>query len=283
MNKMTYAADGVSAEFDFAHKWFRPADIRAFVNGAPIECSVRPAADAPEYETPEMSAANDLGIAAHFGGRVVLATPPAAGATITIIRRVSIDERLVAVSRTSAVRPGDFNLFADWMTEYLKDLAADFAGLDDAEILPELTAGVAAARELLGDASNLVTTAQLAEAVQSLTAAMENEPGRVVEQSAPGANPWFRKYKSGWVEQGGSTSGVASAAGKPIQFPIQMCDTNYNFQLTPSISAAPNAQALSIASLYSGKSASGITAITTANNASYSGFSFSWQVSGYCA
>lgn len=47
---------------------------------------------------------------------------------------------------------------------------------------------------------------------------------------------WYRKYKSGWVEQGGPlTFPVAgtSMATKTITFPIAMADTNYTAQPTP--------------------------------------------------
>lgn len=35
---------------------------------------------------------------------------------------------------------------------------------------------------------------------------------------------WYRKYKSGWVEQGGSVSGGTS---ETVTFPIEMADTHY--------------------------------------------------------
>ena len=124
MKRITYAADGIATEFNFEQKWFRPADIRAMINGVPTDCAVVPSTTAPEYETPEMAAANDLGIVAHFGGRVIFATPPSAGAAVSITRRISIDEGLISVARAAAVKPNDFNSFADWITEYLKDLAA---------------------------------------------------------------------------------------------------------------------------------------------------------------
>ncbi|MDR1027769.1 MAG: hypothetical protein LBL46_05125 [Rickettsiales bacterium] len=255
MNSIKYAADGVSAEFNFTHKWFRPADIRAFVNGVETECAVVPAAAAPEYPTPEIAAANDLGIAAHFGGRVIFATPPIAGASVVIRRRVSIDERLVAVSRTAAVRPNDFNLFAEWMTEYLKDLSSDIANID---ALPMLAESVANARELLtntrallGDASNLATTAdlaaataslatiaQLTAAVATLTTRLDNDPGRIIASAnnlsgTNYTNGWYKKYKNGLVEQGFITANSGTATGGlVITLPIAMANANYTFSIT---------------------------------------------------
>lgn len=39
---------------------------------------------------------------------------------------------------------------------------------------------------------------------------------------------WYRKYKSGWVEQGGKGTGGANKTGNVIQLPVTMEDTNYN-------------------------------------------------------
>lgn len=54
----------------------------------------------------------------------------------------------------------------------------------------------------------------------------------VVEFQAPTAAnnyTWYRKYKSGWVEQGGvvTLNGTISATNKRIDFPITMADTEY--------------------------------------------------------
>ncbi|MCQ2582033.1 MAG: hypothetical protein MJ170_03570 [Alphaproteobacteria bacterium] len=51
----------------------------------------------------------------------------------------------------------------------------------------------------------------------------------VIESQAPTAEnnyTWYRKYKSGWVEQGGKTT------SQKVTLPIEMSDTNYNIQLT---------------------------------------------------
>jgi len=53
----------------------------------------------------------------------------------------------------------------------------------------------------------------------------------VVESQEPNAGngyTWYRKYKSGWVEQGGQISSTtASSASKTVNLPITMTDTNY--------------------------------------------------------
>lgn len=68
----------------------------------------------------------------------------------------------------------------------------------------------------------------------------------VVEKQDPtSANgyTWYRKHKSGWVEQGGTMTFPTAGSGltkKTITFPIAMADTNYTAQPTP-IWAQPSA------------------------------------------
>lgn len=50
----------------------------------------------------------------------------------------------------------------------------------------------------------------------------------VIEYQMPTAEnnyTWYRKYKSGWVEQGGLVTYDANP--KTINFPVEMADTNY--------------------------------------------------------
>ena len=66
----------------------------------------------------------------------------------------------------------------------------------------------------------------------------------VIEYQVPTAEnnyTWYRKYASGWVEQGGyiaSTS--ASSSNVLITLPVEMADTNYRFQRTYHGGAASN-------------------------------------------
>ena len=104
----------------------------------------------------------------------------------------------------------------------------------------------------------------------------------VVEKQDPtSANgyTWYRKYKSGWVEQGGTMTFPAagtSGATKTITFPIAMADTNYTAQPTP-IWAQPDA--------YYGW----VLQSKTTTSMTYNGYNttatqnLSWQVSGMSA
>jgi hypothetical protein len=60
----------------------------------------------------------------------------------------------------------------------------------------------------------------------------ENYDYVVASQEPTSANgyTWYRKYKSGWVEQGGKTTSATST----VALPIEMADTNYHIQATPN-------------------------------------------------
>ena len=78
----------------------------------------------------------------------------------------------------------------------------------------------------------------------------------VVEFQLPTADnnyTWYRKYASGWVEQGGVASTPDADANYQITLPVTMSDVNYSIQITDTTG---NTNAV-IASVYTG------TAITT--------------------
>lgn len=62
----------------------------------------------------------------------------------------------------------------------------------------------------------------------------------VVEYQNPTAEnnyTWYRKYASGWVEQGGKTSNFTNTSGgtsdnKTVILPVVMADTNYSIMIT---------------------------------------------------
>ena len=64
----------------------------------------------------------------------------------------------------------------------------------------------------------------------------------VIEYQVPTAGndyTWYRKYKSGWVEQGGYKYQGSSVQGNnTINLPVTMADTNYTVLVTQQFTAA---------------------------------------------
>jgi hypothetical protein len=55
----------------------------------------------------------------------------------------------------------------------------------------------------------------------------------VIETSAAGANPWYRKYQSGWVEQGGYIAAAGSNNDSlSVTLPVEMASNIYSVQKT---------------------------------------------------
>lgn len=76
------------------------------------------------------------------------------------------------------------------------------------------------------DEALLVCTEVTAQVAANTTAI--NGADYVIESQVPTAEnnyTWYRKYKSGWVEQGGLCSGTAE--DNPVTMPIEMSDTEY--------------------------------------------------------
>lgn len=90
---------------------------------------------------------------------------------------------------------------------------------------------------------------------------------------------WYRKYKSGWVEQGGDVIMAASSGGtKQVSLPIAMADTNYT--------CSTIGRSGGTLTWWSEQDNRTTTSITVGWNY-YSGqgtfVGFSWQVSGMAA
>lgn len=64
-----------------------------------------------------------------------------------------------------------------------------------------------------------------------------NCPVDYVIYKATGTSSWYRIWKSGWVEQGGTINGSTSSSGVQINFPVKFASTVYTALLTPRVSS----------------------------------------------
>lgn len=109
----------------------------------------------------------------------------------------------------------------------------------------------------------------------------------VATQEPTSANgyTWFRKYKSGWVEQGGITTFAQHDANtskvNTVSLPVEMADTQYYVAAPTFITDAGNTQ-----SLRNFRNTRGVTTLTigmyTTITLSFS-YNVQWCVSGYAA
>lgn len=52
------------------------------------------------------------------------------------------------------------------------------------------------------------------------------------EPTAANGYMWYRKYKSGWVEQGGLQTSATGSSGVTVTLPVAMTDANYTITAT---------------------------------------------------
>ena len=104
----------------------------------------------------------------------------------------------------------------------------------------------------------------------------------VVEKQDPtSANgyTWYRKYKSGWVEQGGIVFPTATTPTRvPITLPVIMSSNVYSVQVT----GGDNTASADVFSYYTNRTTTGFEILYSHTTSSYT-IGDSWQVSGYAA
>ena len=109
----------------------------------------------------------------------------------------------------------------------------------------------------------------------------------VIDFQLPTANngyTWYRKYKSGWVEQGGIYDNGSSVQTKSanITLPITMADSNYTVIETPSRGTVVNTSTSMMTGIHS-KTTTGFSitwlGVNSADTVQYA----SWYVCGIAA
>lgn len=87
---------------------------------------------------------------------------------------------------------------------------------------------------------------------------------------------WYRKYKSGWVEQGQARYDLTRNTTTAVTLPIEMADTSYTGQISGANITFATASTLAI-------TPKSTTQVNLWNYNSSSGMSVNWQVSGMAA
>jgi len=229
MQKVSYMGNGATTEFAFNFPYFENSNIVVTKNGAA----------ATGYNIVGTSAGLDADIP-YTGGKVVFETAPTALDSITIARSLPL-ARIVDYQPLVKIDPTTLNQDMNYTMEVLKDLQDELDGLmtqyaeiadkeSTTTLLARITAihaeivAIDAKITALGDISTLRSD------VTTNTGDITTLKGYdyVIESQAPTAEnnyTWYRKYKSGWVEQGGQTTPFTGTGS--VSLPITMQNTNY--------------------------------------------------------
>lgn len=241
MQKVSYMGNGETTEFAFNFPYFENTDIIVTKNGAP----------ATEYNIIGTSAGLDADIP-YTGGKVVFDTAPTALDSITIARSLPLT-RIVDYQPLEKIAPTTLNQDMNYMMEVLKDLQDElntfqtqYSEITDKESTTTLLARISAIHDeivavsaqitALGDITTLRSSvATNTENISALNTRTTGLLDYVIESQTPTAEnnyTWYRKYKSGWVEQGGIWSGSMNCTPGyevtvNITLPISMTNKKY--------------------------------------------------------
>lgn len=122
----------------------------------------------------------------------------------------------------------------------------------------------------------LITLANISTVAAAADGAVKTAPDVVTSYwVASDGQSWYRKYKSGWLEQGGikpATSGGATA----ITFPLSFANTNYVFQASPEYYRSADNTEFG----WSSKTTSGISMYFREDYSPWRSVSLMWEAKG---
>lgn len=232
MQKVSYMGDGSTTEFSFNFPYFENTNIIVKKNGA----------SATGYSVVGTSAGDDADIP-YTGGKVVFENAPTNLDNITIARSLPLT-RVADYQPTELIEPTTLNQDLNYLMEILKDLQDEFDELHtqyteiaDKESTTALLAQISTIHdEIVAVSAQITAMGDISTIRSSITTLDGRTTGLidyVIASQAPSADnnyTWYRKYKSGWVEQGGIGTSASSSNqwnSITVTFPIQMKDKNY--------------------------------------------------------
>lgn len=288
MQKVSYMGNGETTEFTFNFPYFENSNIVVTKNGA----------TATGYSIVGTSAGLDADIP-YTGGKVVFETAPTALDSITIARSLPLS-RVVDYQPLAKITPTDLNQDANYLMEVIKDLndeletlTTQYSEIADKESTTTLLARISAIHgEIVAVSAQITALGDISTLRSSVTTNTENIGtlntrttgllDYVIESQAPTADnnyTWYRKYKSGWVEQGGK---AVYSNENTVNLAITMQDTNYSCIITTILTASSNNGACTFG-IKSGTKTTTTIAVTHNGFSDWKPYGFEWLVKGFAA
>jgi hypothetical protein len=294
MQKVSYMGNGETTEFSFTFPYYENTNIIVTKNGAATT----------GYQIVGTSGGLDADIP-YMGGKVVFETAPTALDSITIARSLPLS-RTIDYQPTAKIDPTTVNQDMNYMMEVLKDLqdefdtlATQYAEIANKEsataLLAQITTihneivAVDAQITALGDISTLrqtvtdlsTTVGGHTTSIGALDSRTTNISDYVIQSQMPSADnnyTWYRKYKSGWIEQGGYAT-TSGNTGAQITLPVTMSDAHYLINGTCDNNTTGGVFHFMI---YENQTTTGFTA-SPAHDGEWRTGAFYWEVRGIAA
>ncbi len=238
-NIQTYTGDGSTTTFYFTFPFFGTSDIKVSVGGATPTSD-----DFTIYPNPSPAPADTP----YTGGRIDFAVAPSNGATIKIWRDIAL-ERHIDYQPTAQPQSHQLNQDINQCIEILKELAetlTNIVSLSNVPTLNDLLSDLTDIQTTIGTLATASSVTELSNTVGDHTTSISNLNTTVgghttsintlngydyvVESQVPSAEnnyTWYRKYKSGWIEQGQYSTNWDTSQPCLITFPIPFTTTNY--------------------------------------------------------
>ena len=224
--------DGTTKTFYFTFPFFGVNDIHVKVH------DVEQTTD--NYTLTPTQTPNDADTE-YTGGSIEFTTAPANGSTVTIYREIDLVRHIdyqPTEKPLSHQLNQDFNQCIGALREF-KIKLQNTLNLATIPTLSDLLAELTTIRTALPDLLDQDDLDTLNDTIDDIQDAITTLTGYdyVIESQLPTADnnyTWYRKYKSGWVEQGGITT------AQTINLPITMADANYHVLLTGTCNASNN-------------------------------------------
>lgn len=227
MKKVSYIGNDETTIFYFSFPYYEKSNIVVTVNGA----------TASGVEV----VGNPGGINADFpfiGGHIAFDFAPGDTDVITISRVLPLS-RVVDYQQMVQIDPKTLNMDMNYIKQVLDDLNEELDEIQettDTDKLNEVKQKIDAINERL-DTLNKATASigginGIAPQINTIDTRTSGMIDFVVAAQAPTAEnnyTWYRKYKSGWVEQGGYAANTPNCA--VINLPVEMADTNYDIHI----------------------------------------------------
>ena len=231
MQKVSYMGNGSTTEFTFNFPYFENSNIIVKLNNQ----------SASAYSIVGTSAGLNADIP-YTGGKVVFETAPSGLDSIVISRQLPLS-RIVDYQPLAKIEPGMLNQDLNYMMEVLKDLQDElddlhtqYTEIADKESTTTLLARISTIHDeivavnaqivALGDISTLrQTVVSNGNNITTLDNRTTGLLDYVIASQAPSAAnnyTWYRKYKSGWVEQGGQATATLNLSAYQAYGPVSI-------------------------------------------------------------
>ncbi len=227
MQKISYMGNGTTKNFAFDFPFYEKNNIVVVKNGIITT----------EYDIVGTSGGSDANVP-YIGGTVVFNVAPIPTDSITITRKISLN-RSVDYQPTAKIDPTLLNQDINRIIEILKDFDGKinyfeekYAKIINTESIQIISTKIDVVTQQI---INLGDISDIHNRISTLNTRTNGMTDYVVATQIPNNTnnyTWYRKYKSGWIEQGGTAYIPANEAGVAsfvnVEFPVEMSNANYH-------------------------------------------------------